>query len=376
MMSFYKISINKIQAFILFTYILSGKFSFEVLNNQIFARYFIFIVLIYIVLCRQRLVIYKMDVTFYGTLIFCSTLIFSATWNLGGNYVLEYLLDLLMMVLTMLLIGITLRSKDDIVLFLNFFLVTGILYSVLSIASVFAGERASLLIGGPNVTVRIIFLGLLGLLEVRPFKNYNYIFVIILLAGIFSTGSRGGIISSLICLTLYSMLGIRSNFKLRDLKINISGLAKGLWLAVAFFYIYDSFQEQIELLFRARIIETLVDNVHLAGRDELFTASIEMISQNIFWGQGLASYYDNAVGFYPHNLFLQLFMDAGLLSIINIIVIIFLVLSFMKNRDKIIFYAIPFYLIAHMVSGSYYDLRYMFIFWMLGFLTIKSKRNI
>jgi hypothetical protein len=68
-----------------------------------------------------------------------------------------------------------------------------------------------------------------------------------------------------------------------------------------------------------------------------------------------------------------LYLDMGLLSFINIAIILYALRIFFVNRKSIVFYAIPFFCIAHLVSGSYYDLRYMFIFWILGQIMNKDK---
>ncbi len=317
-----------------------------------------------------------MDIPLYSVLTFCSTLMLSVTWNLGGSNVLEYMTDLVMLILILFITSTTLNKNYEINLFFSLITITGILYSVLSIASVLVGERASLLLGGPNVTVRIIFLGLLAYVQVKKNQTYNSVIIIVLLTGIVSTGSRGGIIATLICLTLYLAINIISKFNLQyKRKISLTILVKALLLSVILYYAYEYFEDEINLLVRSRITETLIDNFHLAGRDELFEKSLSIISTNIYWGQGLSAYYDNAVGFHPHNLFIQLYLDVGLLSFVNIVVIIIALVYFLINRRIIIYYAIPFYIIVHMVSGSYYDLRYMFLFWMLGNFVRKINRE-
>jgi hypothetical protein len=365
---------QKLIVVVLFLFVLSGKFSYEIFNTEFQVRYFILISLI-VLSFRPELIYSNLQKTtsINGVIAFCATLILSAGWNMEGSYVLEYIFDLFILIYSIILVNICLKNKKEIFLFIGLFEKTAFIYSVLSLASVLVGERGSLLLGGPNVTVRVIFLGILCHIQLRQNHNYNYFIICIFILGIIATGSRGGMISSLICLIFYVIHALSLKSFLEILKIRFTGLIKLIFVIAAFFLIYNDFSEQIDFLINSRITETLVNKIHLAGRDDLLIASFKVIGENVFFGQGLASYYDNEVGFYPHNLFVQLYLDVGLFALINVAVILYALSTYYTNRKSILFYAIPFYCVAHLVSGSYYDLRYMFIFWALGEILTKNK---
>ena len=375
MKKLFKIDIEKIRVIVFFLFVLSGKFAYETFIIEFQVRYFILIIMI-IASMGPKIINTNLMInsSVYGAIVFCSTLILSAGWNMEGIYVLEYIFDLFLLIFIIFFAVIYLKNNDCIFLLLGLFEKTAFIYSVLSIASVLMGERASLLLGGPNVTVRIIFLGLLCHMELRRKHNYNYLIIFIFVTGIIATGSRGGMISSLICLTLYMTQAISMKSLIERIQIRFAGLFKMMIFSFLLFYIYTDFSDQIFSLINSRITETLIDNIHLAGRDDLLISSFKVIGENVYFGQGLASYYDNEVGFHPHNLFIQLYLDVGMLSLINIIIILYALRSFFVNRKSLVFYAIPFFCIAHLVSGSYYDLRYMFLFWILG--EIMNKKNL
>jgi hypothetical protein len=365
---------GEIRVIVLFLLVLSGKFAYEIFNTEFQVRYLIFMVMI-LVSIGPKLIYTNLQrgTSINAVIAFCSTLILSAGWNMEGSYVLEYILDLFLMIFSVLCVTIFLKNSNNIFLFLGLFEKTAFIYSVLSIASVFMGERGSLLFGGPNVTVRIIFLGILCHMVLRRNQNYNYLLIFIFIAGVIATGSRGGLISSLICLTLYIANTISLRSMIKFFKIRIVGIIKMVIFSATLLYIYDNFSNQIASLISSRITETIINKIHLAGRDDLLISSFKVIGENAYFGQGLASYYDNEVGFHPHNLIVQLYLDMGLLSFINIAIILYALRIFFVNRKSIVFYAIPFFCIAHLVSGSYYDLRYMFIFWILGQIMNKDK---
>lgn len=60
----------------------------------------------------------------------------------------------------------------------------------------------------------------------------------------------------------------------------------------------------------------------LNGRGQIYVHAFEMIKSSPIWGSGIGAYYD-LYGTYPHNLFLQMFVEGGLLLLIPISVVIF-----------------------------------------------------
>ena len=365
--------ISNIKILFFFIFILSGKYIIEISNYHVQVRYILLLPLTVMTAYLMKEIKFKFDLILIAILFFCSTLIGSVFWNLDGSYALEYFVDLIIILSIVIFVPAVLKNNDDLEYFLFLFVLTGLIYSILSILSVFSGTRDSLLLGGPNVTVRLIFLGLLSYLHIRKNLKINIQLIIILMAGVVATGSRGGIISASICFLLYFIINLKSNLK--SIKLTFFMCVNIVFTFLILFYGYNNFKDEVDLLIRSRIIETIVEDLHFAGRDGLILLSLNEIQQNLFFGHGLAKYYDNAIGFHPHNLFIQLYLDIGMISFINFGIIIFALVSCALNRDKIIFYTIPFYLIVHMVSGTYYDLRYMFIFWIVSNLTLKLDND-
>jgi O-antigen ligase len=111
-----------------------------------------------------------------------------------------------------------------------------------------------------------------------------------------------------------------------------------------------------------RIGELVIQRFYFSGRDELYELALDNIFNMPIAGYGLANYYDESIGFHPHNLILQLILDLGIFAILNVAVLIYFLYVWVKIKRNILAISIPFMIMVHMLSGTYYDLRYLFVY--------------
>lgn len=170
-----------------------------------------------------------------------------------------------------------------------------------------------------------------------------------------------------------------------------------IFLVIICFFIcyYSKFVlEKLIINFQIKTIGILrmhytLDNINviskiLSGRDEIYLNILEVIKKNIL-GTGVYGYLDYTnypIGFYPHNIFLEIMLQFGIIGIVSFIA--FSVYSYfyylkIKIEEKKKFYElIIFYNIILLISGTYLKHRF-FIFFIFLILTpnfIKYKTEI
>lgn len=207
------------------------------------------------------------------------------------------------------------------------------------------------------------------------------------LSGIFaialsSIPSRG----SLISVTLITFLLIFFSFKLtkNDIKIYKKILVKffaGALPAVSVIFML-AIQRDWN---RARLlrIADLSHELEVGGRGEIWTNALNAIIENPIFGYGLGSswLFTDRVSSYPHNLFLQVWIDGGIIGLLLLIVVlVFPIIVYLKSDKKESkFTIIPFLccyifiIFDYSKSHDFYTSRSLFIF---GFILISEALNI
>lgn len=133
---------------------------------------------------------------------------------------------------------------------------------------------------------------------------------------------------------------------------------------------YNIYSRTINLL--------LNENVHLSGREYLYTGAIELISKHPIIGIGIAGdrYY---LGGYVHNLFLEILLDFGGFFgslICFILIIIFMESNFFINKKTANIISIFFCLsvVPLLVSGSYLMDAWFWIYLGIVLKLINNKK--
>lgn len=127
------------------------------------------------------------------------------------------------------------------------------------------------------------------------------------------------------------------------------------------------------------------DELYYADRDELALEAIGIIRDNPLFGLGLGTYVAGCCGFvgssagadYPHNLALNIGVDCGM---IGLMLFAWLILVGFRRTNlrsdqvqRAAFGAAILHVGVSMLAGSYYDARFVWIFWVLMIMTTESR---
>lgn len=173
----------------------------------------------------------------------------------------------------------------------------------------------------------------------KLFDLISYLSNIYLLIILFTTGTRGALLAIilLICIIIY----IKQRQKIKD-KANILTPLLFIIISTATLFIVWNIETILlsiyMLLFNlgiesATIIKTvnLINENGIVGilndRESVYGNALYLIKSSPVWGNGIGSYADHYNGTYPHNLFLQLLVEGGVLLLLPFLIIITLSLG-------------------------------------------------
>ncbi|MFS1161235.1 O-antigen ligase family protein [Aeromonas salmonicida] len=121
--------------------------------------------------------------------------------------------------------------------------------------------------------------------------------------------------------------------------------------ALAYYFLNNTISQSEFLIFK---IERLLDNYKEEPRFNVYVHSIELLLKNPF-GYGLQS-YNKLLGFYPHNIFIEIMMSSGFFAFLIFIILffytVFCSIKIFLNRDLYI-YTIIFLYFSIQWSFSY-----------------------
>jgi len=225
--------------------------------------------------------------------------------------------------------------------------------------------------------VILLFLGILN----NKFKKYRLIFlisVVVVLISLLSSGGRMPIIAVSISLliTIISTIKIKNGYiKYPKYYNKILGLMTLLLIPLVWAY-QQGYFNSIVFRFETLLKSTGGGSSSLARTDR-FSAAIDMFRENFFLGNGFGSfgdYYKNGIVHdYPHNLFLEILSELGLvgLFVFSALLIVALVrfiklgkIKTIRNDNLFIAVAVVFLVIFinAMVSGDFNGNRILFTF--------------
>ncbi len=189
---------------------------------------------------------------------------------------------------------------------------------------------------------------------------------------LFKANSRGAILFSLFVLLIYSW------FILKDKKVYFIVLAVTIAISilVVFTVSPDSFRRFFLLFGRHK-------GLSISIRMVLYKIALKLISKYWFTGIGLGGFAKYHYLKYPHNIFLEFFVECGLLGFLSISMFLgylsynalFLIKKLRLEGEYTPFIlAFIFVELYHMTSFSMIHLRWLFIF--AGFVFVFYKRTI
>ncbi|GGN66881.1 O-antigen ligase family protein [Oceanobacillus indicireducens] len=213
-------------------------------------------------------------------------------------------------------------------------------------------------------------------------------------------GTRGAIVAILLLLIIIAYILLS-----RKMKINMgTGSFYSFFMAILFVGItiaainIQKVLLWIESLLRSYDIEiaaitktiNMVERDGLLGilnaRDRVYERGYELFSESPIWGHGIGSYADIYYGTYPHNLFLHLLVEGGLIltipfTLIIIITLWILLKSWVKedilNEKRIFILFLSIVCIPRLMLSSYLwkeQALWLLIFFLFTFLS-KHKEH-
>ena len=213
--------------------------------------------------------------------------------------------------------------------------------------------------------------------------GFYWLVLVISLFIMIAYGSRGAIVSIFSFILIYIMGIIIQRNSLKD-KAKISILLL-LLLTVSLNFKTILIQIQgimINLNINSRTVNLLLlDDIHLSGRDNIYSIITNSIYDNPLRIHGL--FYDRVLlnGLYAHNLFLELFINFGVFIGGTVLIMVLLryfriMMSNKQNALLNIYFSIAF--IPLLYSGSYLTDYNFWVFLGLLFsssLCVRSKKN-
>jgi len=202
------------------------------------------------------------------------------------------------------------------------------------------------------------------------------IFSIVLLFGL---GSRGALIFLLITLIIWkwkSMVQRVMRFKLKKKALRILTIAT-LTLPIILITQYQRIADFLYLgVVRFQSLFRVSRDQSLQGRFERISFAIEDIFSSfstIFFGNGIGSfgilYTGTDVREYPHNIFLEVLFELGIVALI--LFCVFLFLPFLYKRQMVFKVLVLYFLLNALKSGDLVGLWLLFFF--IGLLVFNPK---
>jgi len=234
--------------------------------------------------------------------------------------------------------------------------------------------RMSAFGGGPNVFVRIVGMGVFGALYfwLQTRRVIWLAPVPLLVSGAVLSGSRGGLLALGLSLALFFIIGFG---KMAAMSRGVVALSVTLMILVSVPFL----SSKILPVWQERFIQLSFEEHYDADRLLLFSAAVQMFLDNPVWGVGLDGFrrLNDMGGDYSHNLFLQVSAEGGIVGLVLLLLALTAGIRAWSRssplEEQVIFSLGVFIFLAALLSGSYYDARYMWIFFGILWLLKQSS---
>ncbi len=229
-------------------------------------------------------------------------------------------------------------------------------------------QRATAFGGGPNIFVRVVGTGIFASLYFwgRSGRAFWLLPCPLLVLSAVLSGSRGGMLGLLVSLPL-CCYGIWRIAK-RQVWFGIAAVAVLAMLVIAF----TPLGEHVQQFWQARYVNLTFSRHYVSSRDNLFLYAREMFFLYPLAGVGLDGYEQLTGYIYPHNLILNIACEGGLVGLVFFILsICWLGPRWFRTQglEQTVACSLGiFYFVASMFSGTYYDARYMWVFFYIYML--------
>jgi O-antigen ligase len=223
------------------------------------------------------------------------------------------------------------------------------------------GERLAVLGGGPNVFGRnmgLLCVAMLGLVLHRA-SWFAVGGAVVAGALVVLSGSRGALLATAagIATVLYFNMG-------RIGRVVYVGLAVAI-VAVGIVELTDFGADAAEM-FRHRVLRLGVEDRYDSGRTDVYARAWELGRESPLFGIGLAGFGVIGNHIYPHNLFLEVFCEGGLVGLLLLMLVLGPPLAAAVRRRPgpapRDYGAFVLVLFSAQFSGDLYDSRTVFVF--------------
>lgn len=231
--------------------------------------------------------------------------------------------------------------------------------------------RKTALGGGPNVFGRMMgMLCLISLVYVlRKQRVWLWLPVSALaILLVVLSGSRGALLASAV--------GILALLCLERVRFSRLAAMFALVVALSIPLLYLTPMGNIaRQVYTTRVLQLTFGQGYSAGRDDIYALAVETGLKHPFFGIGLAGFAaTNAEGFYPHNLFLEIFSEGGIIGLFLIVLVLLasckLFWDARRHLDTTALACFILLLTATQLSGDLYDSRAIFFFPLLATIPV------
>jgi O-antigen ligase len=296
-----------------------------------------------------------------------------------GQLVLVVLLELALRVLA--------RAPSQAARFLlNGSLAAALLYAAAGLAGGSEHGRMAMFLGGPNVFIRVVGAGVLAAVY-RALLTRRLVWLApapLLLVCAVESGSRGGMLALLFTLPLLAWAVWSSGvLRRRPAWWLVAPLAAALAVSSSGAYVLSKprvrrYVAQRYLVYAPGWYDPA--EADFGSRDRLFAAALETFFERPVFGSGLSEIGDfERMDAHPHNLFLATARDGGLVGLLLLGVPLALLAYRLGRRlaleQRMAFVLGCFYLLAAQFSGSYYDCRFVWLYFVVVMLPAGGPRH-
>ena len=311
-------------------------------------------------------------------------MIISITYTSSPNYSIKKTIYFSLILLSMLLpIAIKKFDINKFMLIFSFIIFSATLLYLKFLFEYINGTLITNLTQSEIILARGMYLGVSlsnGIICLYYFFNkssnrYKFLFVCISFLFIILAGGRGSLIATFLIILFYLILRLFLNFKTLKLKKNIffSLIVFSIIILVLFF-------NNLDLINRTMLrLGMLIGGDSASVRMEYLNFAFEKINDSPIFGFGIGSFGIEYTGMdiqeHPHNVFIEIWFELGLLSILLFLFFNLIVLRSIIESKYYWCLALYVYLFFDMLkSSSLIDLRLMIGFFGI-FLMINMKKK-
>jgi len=221
--------------------------------------------------------------------------------------------------------------------------------------------------------------------DLKLWQSCGYLFMLLVLfSGVILSGGRGGLVVVFAGLVTFI---IRKKGLLKFLKYLIFGLIVAYILIYLAIELNFSFSDRLSESFDRLFSFISSDGINMEGtsnRDDFYGIAIKNINESLIFGYGIFGLVGSLGEYYPHNIFLEILLQGGIVYLIVFLIIMccffykLAILIKLKRADDIILIPTIYSVVLLLFSSSYlqepffwFSLSYVFSY---PFNNINNKK--